>query len=59
VFRWWPKLWLTADQQVILCGLRCDVLQGDLLGQPLDSPMSERLFARPERRLLQLGIDAF
>ena len=49
----------TADQQVILCGLGCDVLQADLLGQPLDSPMSERLFARSERRLLQLGIDAF
>jgi EAL domain-containing protein (putative c-di-GMP-specific phosphodiesterase class I) len=59
MFRWWPKLWLTADQQAILCGLGCDVLQGDLLGQPLDSPMSERLFARSERRLLQLGIDAF
>jgi hypothetical protein len=25
----------------------------------LDSPMSERLFARSERRLLQLGNDAF
>ena len=49
----------TADQQVILCGLGCDFLQGDLLGQSLDSPMSERLFARSERRLLQLGNHAF
>ena len=49
----------TADQQAILCGLGCDFLQGYLLGQPLDSPMSERLFARSERRLLQLGNDAF
>jgi len=49
----------TADQRTILCRLGCDFLQGYLLGHPLDSPMSERLFARSERRMLQLGRDTF
>jgi diguanylate cyclase (GGDEF)-like protein len=49
----------TADQCSILAGLGCDFLQGFLLGRPLDSLMSERLFARSERRLLRLGPDAF
>jgi len=49
----------TADQQAILRGLGCDFLQGYLLGRPLNASTSERLFARSEQRLLQLGQDVF
>jgi diguanylate cyclase (GGDEF)-like protein len=49
----------TSSQRSILSGLGCDFFQGYLLGRPLDGPMSELLFARSERRLLQLGPEAF
>jgi EAL domain-containing protein (putative c-di-GMP-specific phosphodiesterase class I) len=40
----------TEEQRVILSRLGCEFLQGYLLGQPLDSPMSDQFLARSERR---------
>jgi len=40
----------TEEQRAILSRMGCEFLQGYLLGQPLDSPMSDQFLARSERR---------
>jgi len=40
----------TEEQRQILSKMGCEFLQGYLLGQPLDSPMSDQFLARSERR---------